>query len=233
MLRCLLLLLLIFAFNGVFSQEKFIIKGIVFHDENKQRVENVTVKNLNTNETLISDIWGTFSISASIGDTLQLQKERFRDLVKIITVKQNLVIYLKPNVILDEVLVKAKTKAAEQKEILDDFRAKGVYFNGNPPLLFSLFHPLTAIHELLSKDANNAKRFVNYIARDNAQSAVDRKFNPSLIKQHIPIDEKDIAEFMFYYRPLPDQITRWNDYDTIKYIKDSYQKYLKEYKKSD
>lgn len=231
MFRYSILILFLFFSCDVFSQEKFTIKGIVFHDENKQRVENVTLKNLNSNETSISDVWGTFSITASIGDTLQFRKERFRDIVKIVTVKQNLVLYLKPSLILDEVVVKGKTKTAEQKEILDDFRGKGVYFNGKPPLLFSLFHPLTAIHELLSKDANNAKRFVNYISRDNAQSAVDRKFNPSLIKQHIPIDEKDIAEFMFYYRPLPDQITRWNDYDTIKYIKSSYQKYLKEYKK--
>lgn len=231
MVRSLFFFIFVFMFCESYSQEKFTVKGIVFHDENKQRVENVTVKNLNSHETMVSDVWGTFTISASIGDTLLFQKERFRDIAKIITAKQNLVLYLKPSLILDEVVVKGKTKASEQKEILEGYRSKGVFFNGNPPLLFSLFHPLTAIHELLSKDANNAKRFVNYVSRENAQSAVDRRFNPSLISQHIPIDEKDMAEFMYYYRPKPEEIARWNDYDTIKHIKDSYQKYLKEYKK--
>lgn len=230
MLRSLLFVFFLLCFTSGFSQEKFIVKGIIFHDENKQRVENVIIKNLNTNENTITDTWGTFIISASLGDTLLFQKERFRDIVKIIAAKQNLVIYIKPSLILDEVIVQGKSRGAEQKEILDGYKSKGVYFNGSPSLLFSLFHPLTAIHELLSKDAKDAKRFVGYISRENAQSAVDRKFNPSLISQHIPIDEKDIAEFMYYYRPKPEQITNWNDYDVIKYIKDSYQKYLKEYK---
>jgi hypothetical protein len=230
MIRSSLVILFLFLFTEGFSQETFLVKGVIFHDEHKQRLENVTIKNLNTTETIQADVWGTFSIQASIGDTLLFQKERFRDIAKIITAKQNLVLYLKPSLILDEVVVQGKSRGAEQKEILQGYRGKGVYFNGNPPLLFSLFHPLTAIHELLSKDANDAKRFVNYISRENAQSAVDQKFNPALIAKHIPIDEKDIAEFMFYYRPKPDQIVRWNDYDTIKYIKDAYQKYLKEYK---
>ncbi len=231
MARSLFVILFLFLFIDGFSQERFSVKGVIFHDENKERVENVTIKNLNSTETVVADVWGTFSIQASIGDTLLFQKERFRDLAKIITAKQNLVIYLKPSLILDEVVVQGKSRSAEQKEILQGYRGKGVYFNGNPPLLFSLFHPLTAIHELLSKDANDAKRFVNYISRENAQSAVDQKFNAALIAKHIPIDEKDLAEFMFYYRPKPEQIANWNDYDTIKYIKDSYQKYLKEHKK--
>lgn len=231
-----LLFVLFFTGMTIFSiaQESFEIKGIIFRNDNKQRIENVTVQGTKNNNVATSDSWGTFSINTFIGDTLLFKKSGFQDLVKTISGKQNLVIYLYPAILLDEITIREKPKTSEQKEILDAFRSKGVFFNGSPPFLFSLFHPLTAMHELLSKDAGNAKRFSNYIARENAQSAVDFRFNKALIMKHTDIKEEDIAEFMFYYRPLPSQITKWNEYDSIKYIRDSYQKYLrKEYLKSD
>jgi hypothetical protein len=214
-----------------YGQEQFVLKGVVFSDLNKQRLPYVNIINQRTQVNIKSDEWGVFAITAQIGDTILIQKEGFQEFSKNISAKQNLVVYLKGVIKLEEVVVTQPSKKADQKEVLDDFRSKGVYFNGSPPLLFSIFHPLTAIHELLSKDANNAQRFVNYISRENAESAVDRKFNKWLIMKHIPIKDEDVAEFMFLYRPKPNQVTYWNDYDVIKYIKDSYQKYLKEYKK--
>ncbi len=225
-------LFVLFVLFGVYfpllAQDAFELKGIIFHNESKQRVNEVSVQSLKTNLTSASDSWGTFNIETFVGDTLVFSKAGFQDVIKPIIGKQNLVIYLSPVIMLDEVTVKEKSKAAEQQEILDAFRGKGVYFNGSPPLLFSLFHPLTAIHELLSKDAANAKRFSNHIARENAQSMVDVKFNKNLILKHSPIKEEDLAEFMYYYRPSPEQVAKWNEYDVIKYIKDSYQRFLKE-----
>ncbi len=214
-----------------YGQEQFILKGVVFSDLNKQRLPYVNIINQRTQTLLKSDEWGVFAIPAQIGDTILIQKEGFQEFSKNISAKQNLVVYLKGVIKLEEVVVTQPSKKADQKEVLDDFRSKGVYFNGSPPLLFSIFHPLTAIHELLSKDANNAQRFVQYISRENAESAVDRKFNKWLIMKHIPIKDEDVAEFMFLYRPKPSQVTYWNDYDVIKYIKDSYQKYLKGHKR--
>lgn len=223
-----LFLLFLFVGNSLLSiaQESFEIKGIIFRNDNKQRVGEVNISSTKNKNIAVSDDWGTFSINTFIGDTLVFSKAGFQDVVKPVIGKQNLIIYLPNVILLDEVTVKEKSKSAEQKEVLDDFRAKGVFFNGSPPLLFSLFHPLTALHELVSKDAANAKRFSNYIVRENAQSAVDLRFNKNLIAKHTPIKEEDIAEFMYYYRPTPEQVVKWNEYDSIKYIKDSYEKFL-------
>jgi hypothetical protein len=226
------LFLIFFSFNALLAQEIFSVKGIIFQQENKQRVTDVKILNLRSDINTLSDEWGNFTIDCSVGDTLIFKKDSFQELIKIISAKQNLVIYLQQGVLLKEIVVKEQSKASEQKEIMDGYRSKGIYFNGNPPLLFSLFHPLTAIHELLSKDAKDAKRFANYIERENAESAVDGKFNKYLIQQYTSIDEKDIAEFMFLYRPKPEEIRIWNEYDMINYLKKSFKSY-QEYKSKD
>jgi hypothetical protein len=226
------LFLIFFSFNALLAQEIFSVKGIIFQQENKQRVTDVKILNLRSDINTLSDEWGNFTIDCSVGDTLIFKKDSFQELIKIISAKQNLVIYLQQGVLLKEIVVKEQSKASEQKEIMDGYRSKGIYFNGNPPLLFSLFHPLTAIHELLSKDAKDAKRFANYIGRENAESAVDGKFNKYLIQQYTSIDEKDIAEFMFLYRPKPEEIRIWNEYDMINYLKKSFKSY-QEYKSKD
>lgn len=223
------LILIFLSLNSLFAQEVFSVKGIIFQQENNQRLTEVKILNLRSDKNEFSDEWGNFTIECSVGDTLIFKKDSFQEFIKVISAKQNLVIYLKQGVLLKEVVVREQTKAAEQKDILDGYRSKGVYFNGNPPLLFSLFHPLTAIHELLSKDAKDAKRFVNYIGRENAESAVDGKFNKYLIQQHTLIEEKDIAEFMYLYRPKPEEIRVWNEYDMINYLKRSFKSY-QEYK---
>lgn len=209
------------------AQEIFEVKGIIFN-QSKQRVGDVKIENQRNGKSATSDQWGTFSIEVMVGDSLFFKKEGFQDAAKLISTKQNMVIYLNQGITLNEVTVKEKSKAAEQKEVLDDYRAKGIHFNGSPPLLFSIFHPLSAIHELVSKDAANAKRFSNYISRENAQTAVDVKFNKRLILEHTTIKEENVAEFMYYYRPSPQVVAKWNQYDNIRYIQDSYKKFVKE-----
>lgn len=216
------------AFLFAEAQEVFNIKGVIFNIGKNQRIDRANITNLKTGESVNADEWGVFAISSSIGDTLFFSKPGFQELTKVIAVKQNLIIYMKPNLVLDEVIVKEKTKGAEQREILDGYRSKGVFFNGNPPLLAYFFSPLTALHEIFGKDANNAKRFGNYITRENSESLVDKHFNKYLITTHTNIKEENIAEFMYLHRPKADEVMYWNNYDDIKYVKDAYEKFIKE-----
>mgnify|MGYP003575645315 CR=1 FL=1 len=221
MKKCLYIILLLLPCT-LLAQETFPIKGIIFNSKNKQRVEKAKITNIKSGNAALSDTWGLFSLEVAVGDTLLVEKENFSETQHVILKQQNLVIYLQPSISLDVVTVKGQTKQAEQQEILEGYRDKGVFYGGYPPFLAYIFTPLSALHELLGKDAKNARNFAAYAARENAQSAVDRVFNKSLIMQHSDIEEKDVAEFMFYYRPKPEDISRWNDYDKIKYIQESY-----------
>ncbi|WP_442794206.1 carboxypeptidase-like regulatory domain-containing protein [Pelobium manganitolerans] len=201
------------------------LKGLVFERGSNKRLENVFIQN-KTHHTK-TDEWGNFQIEASIGDTLYFSKIGFADFQQVISAKQNLLIYLEASIALDEVKVKGQTKLQEQREVLDEYRAKGVFYNGDPPLLVYIFSPLTALRELLSTDANNAKRFSNYAARENAETMVDRHFNKTVIKQSIPIKDEDLAEFMYYHRPKAEDVKYWTRYDDMAYIKQKYKEFLK------
>lgn len=210
-----------------FAQQELIVKGLVFEKGGTKRIESATVTNKTTKNFTTTDEWGNFEIKATIGDTLIFSKTNYEEIKKAILAKQNLLIYLTKAIALQEVVVKEQTKQAQQKEILDGYRSKGVFYNGNPPILVYIFSPLTALNELLGTDANNAKRFGNYIQRENAESNVDRHFNITVIKKAIDIPEKDIVEFMYLYRPKPADVLYWNYYDDMNYVKKSYAEFLK------
>ncbi|MBK0384385.1 hypothetical protein I5M32_15565 [Pedobacter sp. SD-b] len=222
----LIVFLLLLGFAS-YAQETFLIKGLVFEVANNKRISKVSISNKSKGETTFSDDWGNFSINVSIGDTLLFTKDSYQEKEKIILQKQNLVIYLKPSIVLNEVVIKQQTRKAEQKEILDGYKSKGVYYGGKPPLLAYIFTPLSALHELLGKDAADARRFGGYISRENAQTRVDAHFNVPLIKESVKIKEEEIVEFMYLYRPKPEDVTYRNRYDDMDYIKKSYQDYLK------
>lgn len=213
------------ALSPAFAQERMLLKGLIFKKGTSQRLSNVTITNKVSKIKSVSDVWGNFSIEANLGDTLLFKREDLQEYELAINKKQNLLIYLSEALVLKEVVVKEKSKQQEQKEILQDFRSKGVYFNGKPPLLAYIFTPLTALNELIGKDANNARRFGNYIARENAESEVDKHFNDALIKKTVAIKDEDLVEFKYLYRPKPEDVTYRNYYDDMKYIKDCFKKY--------
>jgi len=212
------------------AQQKFVIKGLVFEKGSTTRVERVNVEIKRNHTFTKTDEWGNFEIEVSIGDTLIFSKLNYDTVEKVIVAKQNLVIYLNKSIALNEVVVKEQSKAKQQQEILDGYRSKGVFFNGDPPILAYIFSPLTALHELLGTDANNARRFGNYIERENAQSLVDRHFNEAVIRKAIKIPDTELVEFMYLYRPNPEEVAYWNYYDDMNYVKKSYAKFLKRQK---
>ena len=209
------------------GQVNFVLKGLIFRTATSQRIAKVSIENKTADKLVYSDALGNFSINANIGDTLIFKKEGFSEQEKVIAVKQNLVIYLNAAQVLAEVVVKEQSKKLEQQEILDGYRSKGVFYNGNPPLLVYIFSPLTALNELIGKDANNAKRFGNYVARENAENNVDTHFNPTIIRTAVKIKDNELAEFMYLHRPKQEQVVYWNYYDDLAYVRKVYQVYLK------
>lgn len=222
---CFNLLILFLLWGKTQAQEVFTVKGIVFKNGSTERISSATIANINKNTSTQTDDFGTFAIEAALGDTLNVSKAGSQEINKIITKKQNIIVYLNAATVLTEVVVKAKSVKQEQKEILAGYKSKGVYNNGKTPFLMYIFNPLTALQNLLSKDAKNAKTFYKYISRENGESFVDGKFNITLIKNNTNINESDIAEFMYLYRPKYVDIKYWNEYDAINYIKKSYIKY--------
>ena len=205
---------------GVQAQNKN-ISGVLFDESSTRRVSRAKVVNLANNQLTESDGLGLFSIPANVGDTLRIAKDGFTDQVLRVSSYQDLVVRLFRPVQLSEVRVVAPTKKAELDEIKRQYRRKGSYHAGKPPLLSYIFTPLTAIYELIGKTPGQARRFNRFYSRELQQSEIDRRFNPGTVKPLTNLEGRDLQNFMQTYRPDFEQLSGWADYDLVKYIRKS------------
>lgn len=197
------------------------IQGVIFEKSSSIRVSKAKITNLTNDLVSQSDGLGVFMISSSIGDSLKISKEGYTDQNIIVSSYQDLIIKLSKPIQLSVVKVVGQSKKQELDEIKKQYRRKGSYYAGKPPLLSYIFTPLTALYELVGKTPGQAKRFNRYYTRELQQSEIDRRFNSYTVKPLTGYEGKDLQNFIETYRPSFEQIATWADYDLVNYIKKS------------
>lgn len=218
-------LVIVFFLFGIFVNTAFaqdsLVHGAVMGKGSGLRISKAEIKNLRTGQKVLSNDLGVFKIPALVGDTLQVYKENFMETTAVVQYKIDVIVQLQQSIVLNQVTVKGQTKKQAMEEALNDYRKKGTFYNGKPPLLSYLFTPLTALYELFGKTPSQARKFNTYYHNEVEQSEVDRHFNKTLIRQFTAMPEPELVEFMNTYRPSYEQVSRWNDYDMMSYIKRS------------
>ena len=215
------LFLLLICFSFLATAQSSEINGVVFEKGSSQRVDRAIISNVRGNSRSESDDLGLFKIQANIGDTLKVSKQGFTDQLITVTSGSDLVIQLAKPVQLAEVNITGQSKKQELDEIKSQYRKKGSYHAGKPPLLSYIFTPLTALYELVGKTPGQARRFNTYYSREVQQSEIDRRFNSSTIQPITSYDGKDLHNFIQIYRPAFQDLSGWAEYDLVKYIRKS------------
>ena len=213
------------------AQETGVIKGVIIEKGSQSRVAAAEIYNKKNKVTVRSNDFGLFQISAYPGDTLVVYKQNYADGQLVIPSVKDVVIYIDRGTTLAEVNIYGQTKKQEMNDIKRDFRDKGSFYAGKPPLLSYVFTPLTAIYELFGRTPKNARRFNKYYNSEIQQSEIDGYFNESLIKKHTDLSGKALEDFMLNYRPDYEKAKNWSEYDALKYIRESYKKYTDTVKK--
>jgi len=226
-LRKLLFIIPLFIVCTASAQQPFTVTGILYKVNTSERIAQAVITDMKSNVVMMSDELGGFHIQVSKGDTLLVNKDGFTPQKTVITGTGDLLIYLTPGRQLAEVTVKDKSTKQEQADVINDYRSKGLYFDGKPPAWSFINSPLTGLHELFSRDAANERHFIQYTKDESEQAAVDRRYTPKLVKQVTGLSDEDVAKFMAQYRPSYEDMKQWNDYDLIDHIK----KYLVYFKK--
>jgi len=178
---------------------------------------------------MMSDELGGFSIKASIGDTLEITKTGYTS-QKIAVVNNNdLVVYMQPVIVLNQVTIKGQTKQQELKEVMKEYRSQGIFNDGKSlPVWQFINSPITAFYNLFGKTPAQARRFAEYAKNEQEAITVDKRYTKELVKSVTKMSSDDeIDKFMVAYRPSYDNIKEWNDYQLIQYIKKSYNYYQK------
>lgn len=220
------LLTILLPITIVFAQEEFKLTGVVFEKGTNIRIALAEITNKRNKYTVGSNDMGIFTIKAHLGDTLIIIKRNFSPQTLTVATAKDVILYLiRDGNTLNEVTIYGQTKKQELAAIQKDFKAKGSFYGGKPPLLSFIFSPLTAIYELIGKTPKNARRFNNMYVTEMQNSQVDRLFNKSSINENTGLTGKELENFMVNYRPDYDKAKNWTVYDATKWINDSYKKY--------
>lgn len=224
---CILAVLLLDVTRG-FAQQEFKLKGVLFENGAKIRIALAEVSNKRNGYAVGSNDLGLFEIKAQVGDTLLVTKRGFNDLTVVVSSSKDLVLKLNRGNMLNEVVITGKGKEKEMQAIEKDFKGKGSFYAGKPPIgLLSPFggSPLTFLYELFGKTPRDARRFRRYHQTENEQTHVDQFFNKSIINKNTGLEGKPLEDFMIAYRPDYEKAKNWNSYDGLKWISESYKKY--------
>jgi hypothetical protein len=219
-----LLFVSLLSFSPALAQQDFLVKGVVMESGTINRIALAEITNKRNHFVVGSNDMGMFEIKALVGDTLLIVKRDFSDREIRVVGPTDVVVKLNRTT-LNTVNIYGQSKKQEMNQIKQDFRDKGSFYAGKPPLLSYIFTPLTAIYELFGKTPRNARRFNRYYNTELQQSAIDDFFNETLIQKETDLRGKDLEQFMLNYRPDYAQAQKWTEYDAIKYIKDNYAKY--------
>jgi hypothetical protein len=209
----------------VSAQDDFQLKGVVMVKGSTTRVALAEISNKRTRYTVGSNDLGIFQIKAAVGDTLLVIKRSFSDVEQVVLSDRDMIIYLDMGNTLNQVNIRGQSKRQELDELRQDYRDKGSFYQGKPPLLSYIFAPLTALYELFGSTPKKARRFNKFYHTEMQQTAIDQFFNESLIQQNTQLEGKDLENFMLNYRPDYSKSRNWTEYDAVKYIRDSYKQY--------
>ncbi|MET1057406.1 MAG: hypothetical protein ABWY16_18980 [Pedobacter sp.] len=217
--------LLLASASVVSAQEEFRLNGVIMVKGSTNRVALAEITNKRTKYTVGSNDLGIFQIKAVVGDTLLVIKRSFSDVEQVVLSDRDMIIYVDMGNTLNQVNIRGQSKKQELDELRQDYRDKGSFYQGKPPLLSYIFAPLTALYELFGSTPKKARRFGKFYNTEMQQTAIDGFFNEALIQKNTELEGKDLENFMLNYRPEYSKSRNWTEYDAVKYIRDSYKQY--------
>ncbi|WP_243732351.1 hypothetical protein [Pedobacter duraquae] len=204
--------------------QETMVKGAVMESGTRNRIALAEITNKRNGFVVGSNDLGLFEIKAAIGDTLVFVKRDFSDR-QIVVVQTNSIVVQLTRTTLDQVDIIGQNKRQEMNAVKKDFRDKGSFYAGKPPVLSYIFTPLTALYELFGKTPKNARRFNKYYGTELQQGEIDGFFNETKIQKETDLRGADLEDYMLNYRPEYQQVQKWTDYDAIKYIRETSKKF--------
>lgn len=213
-------LTLLFTSGASYAQQNS-VRGLIMEKSGASRIGNVSILNKKTGIKVLGNEYGLFQITASVGDTLVFSKSGYVDVFKPVSAITDLVLQMQQVIELAEVKVVGQSKQEELQELKDQYRKKGSYYGGKPPLLSYFFQPLTALYELIGKTPGQARRFNLYYMKEMEETEIDRRFNASFVTRITGLTGVDLKNFMVIYRPDYENLSRMDEYGMINYLKKS------------
>src|SRR5690606_2086466 len=191
--------------------------------ESSQRLREVTVKNLRTNETTQTDNEGNFIIGGNINDLLTFTQAGYEVDTAFIYQGGIQRIYLvrdSKSIVIDEIVISRLTDsrlAAEIEKAKNEGQVTEASQNRGGLRL--------SLSRLFGREGKTARKNLDLLLEEQSNRKVDRVFTAQAIRAVVPLNDTEMALFRERFRPSPEFIETASPEDIRAYILDSYGKF--------
>ncbi|RZF61870.1 hypothetical protein [Sphingobacterium corticibacterium] len=199
------------------------IKGIVHELESSQRLRDVTVKNLRTNETTQTDTEGNFTVGGQINDLLTFTQPGYEIDTAFVYQEGIQRVYLirdSKTITIDEVVISRLTDSRLAYEI-EKAKTEGQVTEASQNrggLRISL-------SRLFGRQSKMARNNLDLLLEEQHNRKVDRLFSAQAIRALVPLTDTEMALFREQFRPSLEFIETASPEDVRAYVLDSYSKF--------
>lgn len=220
---------------SVFAQEKN-IKGIVYSELSYAPESRANIVNLNSLKVAQTETDGSFSILASVNDTLHISSEGFRSLKIKVTndwyKEGKMNIYIKDlSTVLDEVVINTlkltgilsvdtKLIALADYPYYRDFSATGFSTSYNSGL-----NPINGIYNAMKRNSRETKK-INQIRKEvELIEVMKKKYDREMVSALLNISKEDIVKMLQRCNHSERFIYTANDYQIFTAVNECYDNY--------
>lgn len=86
---------------------------------------------------------------------------------------------------------------------------------------------MTFIYENFKSEVKDARRFNRFARKEIAAGKIAERFNNTMLKKAVQINDNDLEDFKGTYLPTIQQLNAWSDFDLLNYIRSSYTDFKK------
>ncbi|MBO9728811.1 MAG: carboxypeptidase-like regulatory domain-containing protein [Chitinophaga sp.] len=223
------------------------LSGVVKDGATAAVLPGVSLINITTGKTVITDDKGAFQMMSRPGDTLRFSMIGYMPQQVAITKElfslPSLPIYMQQGVItLQQQLVRGRNYASDSLRLREEYAA---YFKKQQNWDFNLLLPpvnkqdlrdqlhtvrqhisINQLYTNLSFRRNKRRAaFRRQLLEKESEDYVQRRYDPAMVQRITGLQGDSLDYFMAHYRPSPALLAGNNSYDLSAYIKQLYQQY--------
>jgi hypothetical protein len=202
------------------SYSQHLITGIIQDMDSNKPVTRVSIRNIYTQEIVLTDEDGRFAIQVDKGQLIECTHIRYEMLRLRINADSNTKYY---NLVMRKVSRRipdinivnkdANTYSRDSARLVEEYKIVL-----NKPLLKDMNFGVAAL-EMLSKKRRQEMAFAKHFTEFEREKFIDSRFNKRLVKRWTGLEDEAAIEFMRKYRPSYEFMRKATDYQYYTYLK--------------
>lgn len=208
------------SFSAIAQQ---MLKGRVFENKTRVGLTGITVQNLNSNQSMVTDNNGKFSIRAKVNDMLLVKGFAYQNDTVLVTRLNEMEIFLLPQ---QHVLPDVKVTSAEGPSMA----FYDPYYHGQTTVYQTDAHGnvkggLTFRLHYFKKDERKKARREKKDKENQVEQEIDRLFTPKALAQCLPLKGQDMEMYIVLYRPSVNTYIS-DTFILVDYVNNCYKKFM-------